>query len=55
MTTKEHSRVIQDKVILLMCMGLLGFMWFSLSRDVESGKPFELNKKWYQAYETRKP
>ncbi len=54
MTSKDthHTTSI---IILLMCMTLLGYMWFSLSSDIEesarTGKPFELNKKFYQAVE----
>ena len=53
MTVKEATRNVQDKIILLGCMILLGSMWISLAHDVESGKPFELNKKWYVATEVK--
>lgn len=49
---KRHT---ETKIILLGCLGLMGYMWFALSNEVESGKPFELNKKWYQAHEVAKP
>jgi hypothetical protein len=49
------KRSTEKIVILLGCMFLLGFMWFDLSNKVESGKPFQLNDKWYQAKEVPKP
>lgn len=33
----------------------MGAMWWDLGRKVESGKPFQLNDKWYQAREVAKP
>lgn len=48
---KSESYEWQIKTILIAGMALLGFMWWSLANEVKSGKPFELDKKWYQAVE----
>ena len=49
----RRAKDIQDKIILFGCVVLLGSMWFSLAHEVESGKPFELNKKTYVAIEIK--
>ena len=41
-----------EKIIILfvlLCLAL--FTWWSLANEVESGRPFQLNNKWYQAFE----
>ena len=52
---KQQFESWQKTIILLGMLGLIGFMWFSLANEVKSGKPFELDKKWYRAIEVQKP
>ena len=43
----------QQKIILLVCMALMGIMWFSLANAIVSGRPFRLADKWYVAAEVK--
>ena len=45
----------QTVFMLIGCMVILWLCWTSLAADVKSGKPFQLDNKWYQAVEVNKP
>jgi hypothetical protein len=45
---------IEKTILILMFWLFTLFAWWSLAREVESGKPFELNHKRYIAIEVKK-